>query len=350
MIAADDLRELVRAVFAAAGMSEEDAAIVAEPFVWANLRGVDSHGIMRVPSYLGLFETRESDPRAAVVVERVRPAALLVEANRAPGPLALTRAMREAIALARETGVAWATVRGTTLSGAIGYYTSLAAREGMAGVAIVAGVPNMAYHGARGPAVATNPLSIAVPAGRHAPLVLDMATGAIAAGKIAEYRHDGRPLPEGTAVTAEGEPTTDPDAAAMPLPLGGAKGSGMSLAFELLASGLAADPIVAEHHGGTPEGRRYRQNATLIVVDVAAFVPTGEFEEVVDRTLDAVTGLPPAGDDPVLYPGERGAETSARRSRDGIPLAPRAWEELTAVARSLGVAVPPTRRVTGAGR
>jgi LDH2 family malate/lactate/ureidoglycolate dehydrogenase len=340
VIAADDLRALVAATFVAAGMSDDDAGTVTEAFIWANLRGVDSHGVSRVPRYLELFEKGEANARPTIGVERVRSAALLVDADLAPGPLALTRAMREAIAVARETGVAWATVRGTVHTGAIGYYTSLAADEGMAAIGIVAGVPNMGYHGARGAAVATSPLSIAIPVAGRAPLVLDMATAGIALGKIAQYRVNGRPLPDGMALTADGEPTTDPNVAKIPLPVGGAKGSGMSLAFELLTSGLAANPIVPEYHGGTPEGRRHRQNATLIAIDVAGFLPPDDYGSIAAQTIDAIKGLPAAGDEPVLYPGERGASTYAERARDGIPLPPTTWNELAEAAASLGVAVP----------
>jgi LDH2 family malate/lactate/ureidoglycolate dehydrogenase len=192
--------------------------------------------------------------------------------------------MREAIAVARDTGVAWATVRGTVHTGAIGYYTNLAAQDGMAAIGMVAGIPNMAYHGARGAAVATSPLSVAVPAARHAPFVLDMATAGVALGKIAQYRISGRELPEGMAVTADGEPTTDPTVAKIPLPVGGAKGSGMSLA--------------------------------------------------------AVKALPSVDDEPVLYPGERSAATYAERARDGIPLSSKTWDEIATAASGLGVAIP----------
>ncbi|HVW18041.1 MAG TPA: Ldh family oxidoreductase [Solirubrobacteraceae bacterium] len=339
-VGAGDLRALVTGIFAAAGMSPEHAAATAEPFVWANLRGVDSHGVSRVPRYLELFASGEANPAPSIDVRRVRPAALLVDADRAPGPLALTEAMRAAIETARETGVAWAVVRATTLAGAIGYFTSLAAAEGMVGIGIVAGMPNMGYEGARGAAVATSPLSIAIPATRHADLVLDMATAGIALGKIAQYRLRGEQLPPGMATTAEGEPTTDPSLAKVPLPLGGAKGSGMSLAFELLASGLAGNPIVPAYHGGAPEGRRHRQNAIVVAVDVAAFLDPGEYAGGVDETIDAIKRLPAVEGAEVLYPGERGARTQEQRERDGIPLAPKTWAELSEAAAGLGVAVP----------
>jgi LDH2 family malate/lactate/ureidoglycolate dehydrogenase len=198
----------------------------------------------------------------------------------------------------------------------------------------------MGYAGARGAAVATSPLAISLPADRHPDFVLDMATATIALGKIAQYKARGERLPEGAAVTAEGEPTTDPAEAKIPLPVGGAKGSGMSLAFELLTSGLAGNPIVAEYHDGTPGGRRHRQNAALIAIDVAAFLPLQEFTAIVDRTIDAVAGLTPAGDDPVTAPGQRAAATAQERGRDGIPLPARVWDSVREAAAAHGVDAP----------
>lgn len=336
-VPAEELRTLATQILVSAGLSEEHAEVVAGAFVWANLRGVDSHGVSRLPRYLELFEKGEANPHPAMSVTRLRPAVISVDADRAPGPLALTFAMREAISVARETGVAWASVRGTVHTGAIGYYTSMAAAEGFAGIGIVAGVPNMGYEGARGAAVATSPLAIALPASKHPDFVLDMATATIALGKIAQYKARGELLPEGVAVTASGEPTVDPAEAKIPLPVGGAKGSGMSLAFELLASGLAGNPIVSEFHAGK---KGHRQNATLIAVDVAAFLPVDEFKQIVDATIDAVTALPPSGDSPVLVPGARGAATFAERTADGVPLPPKIWGEIVEAAERFGVTVP----------
>ncbi len=336
-IPAEDLRALATQVLAAAGLSAEHADIVASAFIWANLRGVDSHGVSRLPRYLELFDKGEANLHPQIETRRLRDSAILVEADRAPGPLALTLAMREAIAVARQTGVAWATVRGTVHTGAIGYYASMAAAEGLAGIGIVAGVPNMAYEGARGAGVATSPLAIALPASRHPDFVLDMATATIALGKIAQYKARGELLPAGVAVTADGAPTVDPAEAKIPLPVGGAKGSGMSLAFELLASGLAANPIVSQFHAGV---KGHRQNATLVAVDVSAFLPLEDFKTIVDDTIDAVTGLPPAGEGPVLTPGARGAASYEERSREGVPLPPKIWAEIVEAAERYDVPVP----------
>jgi LDH2 family malate/lactate/ureidoglycolate dehydrogenase len=336
-IAADDLRALATAVLTNSGVSDEHARIVADAFIWANLRGIDSHGVSRLPRYVELFAKGEANPTPDIKIERVRDSVILVDANQAPGPLALTYAMREAVDVARSTGVAWVTVKGTVHTGAIGYYTSQAARQGFAAIAIVAGVPNMGYEGARGPAVATSPLSIALPAAKHPDFVLDMATATIALGKIAQYKARGEELPEGVAVTADGLPTTDPAQAKIPLPVGGAKGSGMSLAFELLASGLASNPIVAEFHAGK---KGHRQNAAFIVLDIASFLPIDDFTKIVDDTIDAITVLPPVGESPILVPGARGAATARERAQEGIPLPPKIWAEVSESASGLGIAVP----------
>jgi LDH2 family malate/lactate/ureidoglycolate dehydrogenase len=341
LVGADDLRSLVAAIFRARGSSPESAATVADALVWANLRGVDSHGVSRVPRYIELFDKGESVAYAEPSVTCPRSAIAIVDAHAAPGPVALAAAARAAIDGAREAGVGWATVRGTVHTGAIGYYTSLIAREGFAAIGVVAGVPNMAYEGARGPAVATSPLSVAVPAGKHEQVVLDMATAVIALGKIAQLKAAGAALPEGAALTADGSPTTDPALAKIPAPMGGAKGAGMSLVFELLASGLAANPIVPAYHSGTKEGRRHRQNAFILAVDISAFVPLPEFTASVDATVDAIKSLPPSAPDrEILVPGERGRRTHAHRLATGIPLGPKPWHDLTAIATSLNIPIP----------
>ena len=341
LVRADDLRTLVAGVFRARGTREAEAVAVADALVWANLRGIDSHGVSRVPRYLELFDKGESVPDALPSVARPRAAIAIVDAHAAPGPVALNRAADEAVACARECGVGWASVRGTVHTGAIGYYTSRVADAGLAAVGVVAGVPNMAYAGAKGAAVATSPLSVAVPAGRHGLVLLDMATAVMALGRIAQLKAAGKELPPGVALTADGEPTTDPALAKVPTPVGGAKGSGMSLVFEMLASGLVANPIVPGYHSGTKEGRRHRQNAFILAVDVSAFLPLDEFTATVDDTVDAIKSLPPADETrEVLVPGERGRRSEAERAASGIPLAPKVWRELTEIAAGLGVEAP----------
>jgi len=334
----DALHGIVRKIFTAAGCSGQDASIVADVLVWANLRGVDSHGVVRVPRYVEMFKSGEAKANPAMKTRRLRPAAAVVDADGAPGPVALTAAMTTAIEMACETGIAWVAVRGTVHTGAIGYYAELAARQGMIGLGIVAGIPNMAYHGARGAAVATSPLAIAVPSSRHGTLLLDMATATIALGKIAQHKIKGLPLPEGAALDADGLPTTDPGKAVTPLPMAGAKGSGLSLMFELMTSALIANPIVAPFHAKAPGARKHRQNAGFLAIDVAAFGDSADFKSQVDAAADAIQALPPAdAGAKVLLPGERGARTFEQRRVEGIPVPPKTWEALVEAAQAVGV-------------
>ncbi|MET7851149.1 Ldh family oxidoreductase [Streptomyces avermitilis] len=341
LVPAGRLRTFIEELFEKAGTGAAHARTIADVLIWANLRGVDSHGVSRVPRYLELLASGEANPRPDITVESTFPAVATVSADRAPGPVALSRAAEEAVDRARAQGVAAVGVRRTVHTGALGYYTSRIAEQGLIGIGFVAGMPTMGYTGVKGAAVATSPLSVAVPTGACAPVLLDMATATIALGKIAQYRASGRTLPEGAAATADGMPTTDPAAAKMPLPLGGPKGSGMSLVFELLTSVLLGAPILSSFHGPDPQGRAHRQNALLIALEVSAFTDPDTFPAAVDTTLRTLKGLPPAADAAgVFYPGERSAAVAEGRTARGVPVSPKVWRELTLAADRLGVTPP----------
>ncbi|MFF4253816.1 Ldh family oxidoreductase [Streptomyces sp. NPDC001663] len=341
LVQADDLRTFSAALLHKGGLSPEHAATTAGVFVWAALRGVDSHGIARVPAYLELLAKGVANAQPEMKTESTTPATAVLDADRAPGPVALSAAADEAVRRARTAGIASVGVRHTVHTGAIGYYVSKIAEAGLIGVGFVSGMPNMGYTGVKGTAVATSPLAIAAPGRTFAPLLLDMATATIALGKIRQAKASGAPLPEGAAATEDGTPTTDPAQAVMPLPLGGAKGSGMSLAFELLTSVLVGAPIFASFHSADPAGRRHRQNALLIAIDPGAFGDTGTFEAAVDTTLGVLKTLPVAqGAEGVFYPGERSEAVAAERGEKGIPVASKLWRELTDAAAKLRVELP----------
>ncbi|MEU6102068.1 Ldh family oxidoreductase [Streptomyces flaveolus] len=341
-VRADALRTFAAALLEKGGLSPEHARTTADVFVWAAQRGVESHGIARVPAYLELLAKGVANARADLKVESTTPAAAVIDADRAPGPVALSAAADEAVERARAFGIASVGVRRTVHTGAIGYYVSKIAEQGLVGLGFVAGMPNMGYTGVKGAAVATSPLAVAVPAADHAPLLLDMATATIALGRIRQAKANGTPLPENAAATEDGTPTTDPSAAVMPLPLGGAKGSGMSLAFELLTSVLVGAPIFSSFHSDDPAGRKHRQNALLIALDPAAFGgDAADFTAAVDDTLGTLKGLPVAeGADGVYYPGERSAAVAVERGAKGVPVAPKVWRELTEHAAVYGITPP----------
>jgi LDH2 family malate/lactate/ureidoglycolate dehydrogenase len=339
VVAADTLARFIRDVFVAGGMAVEHAAIVADVLVWANLRGVDSHGVVRVPRYVELLLSGQLNGRAVPRVVVETSAAVLVDADRAAGPVAMTVATTKAMEKARAAGIGLALVRATTHTGAIGYYTLQAAEAGMAALAVAASPPLMPYHGTRTAAVATSPVSIAVPGGEHGAIVLDMATSVVSLGRLLQAKRTGQPIEPGWAVDADGNPTTDPRAAALPLPLGGPKGAGLALLIELITSVIAGNPILSEALERSPDGRRHKQNALALAIDIGRFGDPVAFRREVDRLVRALKALPrQPGVTEVLMPGERGRRTQLVRQRDGIPIPSATVSELDALARRLRVA------------
>ena len=340
-VEADALRGFAREIFVRANLPPDDAEAVADILVWANLRGVDGHGVLRLPRYLHLIGLGLMNPRPEIREIRETPASVVIEADRALGPVAFGRAMARAIDKARSAGIGLGLVRNTTHAGAVGYYTLRAVAENMAGVVIATSLPNMAYHGARAPGVATSPIAIAVPGAAHAPLMLDMATAVASFGKLAQARHAGTAIPEGMALTRDGDPTTDPARAAIPMPLGGPKGAGLALMFECLTSLVVGNPLVEAELTG-PEGeRRHNQNGLLLAIDIAAFIDVEAYGASLDRMVELIKALPKAPEtDEILVPGERGDRVLEERRRDGIPIAAGTWRALAEAADRLGVDLP----------
>ena len=330
-------------IFSRAGLPQSDAVVVADVLVWANLRGVDTHGVMRIPRYVDLIESGDMNPRPSIRVLKETPASVLIEADRAAGPVAMTRAAAEAVRKARDAGVGLALARATTHTAALGYYTLSIAREGMAGIALAGSWPNVVYHGSRAAGVSTSPISIAVPGGN--PVVLDMATSVVSMGKLNQAKRSGEPIPSGWALDAQGNATTDPQAAQIPLPMAGPKGSGLSFMVECLASLIASNPLLAESLEGTPEGQRHRQNGFVMAIDLAQFGDPQAFGREVDRLVRDLKALPVDKDTgEILMPGERGRRTLERRTREGIPIPRPVYDELGALAERLGVAMFPATR------
>ena len=238
------LQSFTAAVFEHAGLSAGDAAVEAEVLVWANLRGVDSHGVQRVAGYVRSVEAGHYNPRPDIRIERETPATMLIEADRAFGPVVTTFAMNHAIAKARGAGIGWVLIRNTTHQGAMAYYAQMAARENMAGIASVCNPPNMAPPGARAPGVHNSPIAIAVPGGGNRFISLDMATSVAAFGKLDVAVDRGESIPDTWALDEDGQPTTDPRQARFLQPAGGYKGYGLALIFECLSSLMVGNPLL----------------------------------------------------------------------------------------------------------
>jgi len=326
-ISVERLERWVAAIFRAEGLSDEHARTVAKVLIFANLRGMDTHGVLRVPSYVRFIRAGDLNPRPARRARNETAACVLLEADRAAGPVAMQKAMELAIDKARQAGAGVCLVRATTHTGALGYYTHMAAERGMAAIAFSSSTANMAYHGARAAGVSTAPLALAVP-GEQGPIALDMASSILSMGKLRQAKRTGAPLEEGQALDKDGNPTTDAGEAAVLLPFGGAKGSGLSLLIECMTSLVAGNPLLAEALERTALGAHHRQNGAVIALDLARFVDPAEFRRQAGRLARAIKALPPQPGMEILLPGERGARADEERRRDGIPVPEAVLEEL----------------------
>ncbi len=333
---AEDLEGFARDLLAAGGFAPSHAEATARVLVWANARGAESHGVLRIPRYLEMVGEGKIDPTAIPGIDRTEGAVAILEAANAPGAASMLSAMSEAVKIAGTMAVGWCSARNITHAGAVGYYALEAARQGFVGIVMTASGPLMAYHGARVSGVSTNPISIAVPApGR--PLLLDMSTSTVALGKIMAAKDARTALPEGWAIDENGAPATDPGRFSTLTPMSGPKGSGLSLMIEVLASVLVGNPILSE----ALSGRKAPMNGLAMALNQAAFGDPERFAHDIAALVRSLKALPKAtGTEDILMPGERGFRLSETRLRDGIPLASGTVSRLQAVAAGLNVAMP----------
>jgi LDH2 family malate/lactate/ureidoglycolate dehydrogenase len=340
-VVAADLLDFAAGVLAAHGLRSEHAREVAEVLVWADLRGVDSHGVSRLPLYCGWLRSGEMNKDAQVRPALELPALCVLEGDRCPGPVGMGEASRRAVALARASGVGAVLLRHATHTGALGFYTSAVARDGVAGLAMVASGPLMGYFGAAGPAVSTAPISIAAPRAGGQPLVFDMASSAIPVGRLLLARQQGQALPPGSAMDAAGLPTQDPGAAIAPLPLAGPKGSGLALMAEVLCSLLAGAPVLVPAANAAGGKAPHTQNALVVAFDTRALNGPSGLGDAVETLAALIHGLPVAKDaQQVLLPGERGWRELEQRTAAGIPLSPKLALALATLAADAGIHAP----------
>lgn len=332
LVSATDLHNLLKHIYLRYGMSAEDATRVADVLVWAELQGRGGHGAVRTTRYVEMIRLGELDPLAVPETIVETPATLLVDAHGAAGPVAMTFGTDCAIARAAGQGGCFALVRHTTHTGALGFYVKRAAEAGFVALAFAAGKPLMAYHGAAVASASTSPIAIAIPSGQYGPMVLDMATSVASLGKLKQLAAMDAPLPDDWALTADGLPANRAVDAAIPLPLGGAKGSGLSLMFEAMTGVLGGWPVLAPSLGTTAQ-TGLGQNAMIMTLNPEAFGYRAAFLAAVDALIDKIRALPPrAGFAGVSLPGDRSTATERARLAAGIPLPAQLLRDLKALA------------------
>ena len=320
-------------VLAALGVSEGDARLGADTLVHADLRGVHSHGVQRLPSYAARLEdgTMVADARPEVVYRTATTA--VIDAHRAMGQVAAHAAMELALESAAEAGQGSVAIRDSTHCGALAYFAMMAPPAGCIGFAVTNAGMNMLPWGGQTKMVGNNPLAYAVPTGRGFPLVLDMATSVVAGGKLDVAILRGESIPEGWALGPDGQPTTDPTVGrgGSLLPIGGPKGYGLAVVLDILSGVLAGGRF--GQGLGAPGSSHFVQ-----ALRIDAFSPADEFLERMGALVDQIHACPRApGVDRIYLPGEIEHELSERRQEEGIPLPTSLASELAALSSKLGV-------------
>jgi LDH2 family malate/lactate/ureidoglycolate dehydrogenase len=342
VVRAAALETWTRALLEGAGLEADPAATVAETLVWTSLRGVDSHGVARVPVYAERLRSGVLNNRPRPEVVRRDGAIAVVDGDHGPGQVAAVAATDLSIELAREHGVGVVSVRRSGHYGAAAYYAMRAAAAGLVGMSMTNTEPLVIPYGGVDPALGTNPIALAAPTAGGAIFNLDMATSQVAINRIFNARDEGRSIPEGWGVDERGEPTTDPAKVKSAVPLGGYKGYGLALMVEVLC-GVLAGAGVREGVGDLYSGGEVQQNTGHfhLAIDPERTVGRDAFAGVLGGLLDELRAIPPArGFDEVLVAGDPEDRARAQRERDGVPIEPALWRTLCALSDELGVSVP----------
>ncbi|MGP4689596.1 Ldh family oxidoreductase [Agrobacterium pusense] len=339
LIGRSALVDFAAALLKSGGFGTEYAAQSAELLVWANLRGADSHGVLRIPRYIEMVELGIVKGNAEPKVKHEFGAVCRLDGDLVPGAAGMSIATKKAVDLATKFGIGLCEISRTSHSGAIGYFAEKIAKAGMIGIVMSASKPLMVYHGARGEGVSTNPVAISAPAGDgRNPLIFDMSTAAVALGKVMAAKDAGHPVPPDWGVDTEGIPTTDPAKVKALLPMAGPKGSGLSLMIEVLVSLLGGNPLIS---AALSDKKDNGFNGLAIAVNPLAFGLLNPVPQDVAKLVQAIKALPPAaGVEEVFLPGERGYLMAEMRSAEGIPIAVGTARRLCEESIKRGVAVP----------
>lgn len=335
------LTAFAAAVGEAVGVPAEAARLLADSLVQADLWGHQSHGVMRLAWYVDRIRAGVTRAAAEPGLVVDAGAVAVLDGRDGVGQVVAARAAIEAAARARDHGVGVVAVRNSNHFGTAAYFTRMVLNEGCIGVLATNASPAMAPWGGREKLVGTNPWSIAAPAGRHPPMVMDIANTAVARGKVYLARQRGEPIPSGWALDAAGEPTTDPAAAlaGVILPMAGHKGYAIALMVDVLAGVLSGSGFGTGVHGPYQTEHRGGVGHLMLALHIEHFLPRAEFDGRMEALIAELKGsAPAAGQSEILYPGEPEARQAAHHLANGLRLPAQTIADLDRLARETGVA------------
>ena len=333
VLQAEQLRALAARIFRAAGTPPSVAVQVADSLVESNLRGYDSHGVMRVLEYVRQIKSGDLKPDAAMRIVRETPTTALVDGGWNFGQVVGQHAMRLAMAKAHDAALGAVGAVHCYHVGRLGEYAAMAAERGLIGLALVNVVPVGTPYGGMGRAMGTNPIAFAVPAGDRPMVVADISTTVLAEGKVRVARDKHEDIPLGCILDKDGLPSTDPNAfyaGGMLQYFGGHKGYALAILVETLAGAMTGAFDYTDRGKG--------HGVFMLAISPSGFDEPAAVQDRVDRLLARIKGVPPApGFREVLLPGENGAATKRARLVEGVALPDDTWEALKTLAEDLGL-------------
>lgn len=342
-VSAAVLTDFATRAFVAGGLPPQDAAIAAELLVEADLRGVDTHGVVRLPLYLRRLRAGGINPKPTIRIVSERPATALVDGDNGMGHLVMRFAAAVAIEKARTTGVAWVGARMSNHAGPAALYAMMPMKHDMIGLYLAVGSSNhLPPWGGSEVLLGTNPIAVAIPAHEEPPIVLDMSPAVAAYGKVRLRQQRGEEMPVGWMIDREGRPLTDPKRAdeGYLVPIGEYKGYGLALVIGLLAGTLNRAAFGREMVDFVKEaGRATNTGQAIVAIAIEAFSPVDAFKRSVDeavRTMRGAQRLP--GVERIWLPGEQSHVRRQDRAAHGIPMPPSLRQSLDALAKDLGIA------------
>jgi LDH2 family malate/lactate/ureidoglycolate dehydrogenase len=328
------LIDQVAGIFQKLDVPAEDARIVADHLVEADLRGVHSHGVIRVPTYVAALKAGKINPRPKIEVIEDHGGQIVMDGDNGLGQLTAFRANELAIERGKEHGLAAVALRRSTHCGAMAYYAIRARAADLIGLAITNAGMNMTPIGGTAKIVGNNPFAIAVPTTREWPMVLDIATSVVAGGKLDVARSKGESIPLGWARDKDGNPTTDPVAARAGSlePVGGHKGLALAVMLDVLAgvlSGGRFGGMLGVDKGESGMGQFF------LTIDVTRFMPLDTFKARMDELIDQIHTSPKQpGVNRIYVAGEIEYDLESARRGTGVPLEESVFESLKAAARA----------------
>jgi LDH2 family malate/lactate/ureidoglycolate dehydrogenase len=327
-----ETRNLVAHLATAIGVRSDDAEIFARALIDADLQGVSTHGVSRLNIYLQRIDRGLIDPAAKLTVDRQRGSVLALDAGNGLGQVQAVKALNMLLPLARNNGIAAATIRNSQHFGALSFYCNRAANEGMILLAMTSCEPAMSPEGGYQPFFGTNPLAASFPTGKGFNVKVDLSTSIVARGKIIAAQKKKQPILAGWALDADGEETTDAERALLGtvLTMAGHKGYALALMVELFSSVLSGSAI-GPNIGSMYKDLDRKQDVGhfFCLLNIEAFQDLADFKKRLDATIDQIKGSKKRpGVEEILVPGERSSKNIALNEARGIGIADETLDEL----------------------